>query len=167
MRSLNKNFYLKWSITLFLLFFAFFCFLKDRGYCDQYLYEEHLYQHYNGKSAWNARQGSGSQSGNTKQDWKDAYDYHHLQAVRTYTDAYNRIWWIPDMNLRQIGRDAWIAACSTAGGNTVNARLVIAFAAMLSSYGLHCLDEWDYINDKLNWSQYHFEQCSYYSNLIK
>lgn len=36
----------------------------------------------------------------------------------------------------------------------------------LSSYGLHCMDEWDYIQDKLTWAQHHFEQCEYYANLL-
>jgi hypothetical protein len=99
-------------------------------------------------------------------EWQELYDKHHFDAVRTYTDAYNKVWWIPDLTLRQLGRDAWVAACGTAGGSTLSGRLVIAFAAMLSSYGLRCLDEWDYIQDKLYWSNYHFEQCAIYAQKL-
>jgi hypothetical protein len=99
--------------------------------------------------------------------WGQEYDFHHCEAVRTYNDAYNRVWWLPDLSWRQLGRDAWVAACGTAGGSNPNARLVIAFATLLSSYGLHCLDEWEYIQDKLYWSKFHFEKCAYFANLLQ
>ena len=98
--------------------------------------------------------------------WQENYEFHMLEAKRTYTDAYNKVWWLPNLTWRQIGRDAWIAACGTAGGSTVCGRLVIAFSTMLSSYGLHCLDEWDYINDKLYWSEFHFRECEKYVKLL-
>ncbi len=99
--------------------------------------------------------------------WQQEYDFHHCEGVRTYNDAYNRVWYLPDLSWRQLGRDAWVAACGTAGGSNPSARLVIAFSTLLSQYGLHCLDEWEYIQDKLYWSRYHFEQCIYYANQLQ
>ncbi len=101
-----------------------------------------------------------------QKEWQEAYDSHHFEAVRTYQDAYNRVWFLPNLTLRQIGRDCWVSACAMASTKTPNAALVVAFSTLLSQYGLHCLDEWDYINDKLTWSQYHFEQCAIYSAKI-
>lgn len=108
----------------------------------------------------------GKGNANQRQQWQDEYDNHHFNAVRTYNDAYNRVWWLPNLTMRQLGRDAWIAACATAGTKTVCSALVVAFSTMLSQYGLHCLDEWDYIEDKLYWSDYHFKQCAYYAKLL-
>lgn len=101
-----------------------------------------------------------------RQEWQDEYDQHHYDAVRTYNDAYNRIWWLPDLTLRQLGRDAWVSACAMAGTKTVSQALVMAFATMLSQYGLHCMDEWDYIQDKLYWSNYHFDECVRLASLL-
>ncbi len=102
-----------------------------------------------------------------RKEWQESYDHHHYDAVRTYNDAYNRIWWLPDLTLRQLGRDAWVAACVIASTKTPGQALVAAFTTMLSQYGLHCLDEWDYIQDKLYWSHYHFKECAFYANLLQ
>ena len=103
---------------------------------------------------------------NQRAQWQEAYDNHHFNAVRTYNDAYNRVWFLPNLTMRQLGRDAWVAACAMAGTKTPGQALAMAFATMISQYGLHCLDEYDYIQDKLYWANYHFEQCAYYANLL-
>lgn len=103
---------------------------------------------------------------NQREQWQEAYDNHHFNAVRTYNDAYNRVWFLPNLTMRQLGRDAWVAACAMAGTKTPGQALVMAFATMLSQYGLHCLDEWDYIQDKLYWAEFHFKECVYYANLL-
>ena len=101
-----------------------------------------------------------------RQQWQEAYDMHHFNAVRTYTDAYNKVWWLPNLTWRQIGRDCWVSACSMASTKTPTQALVVAFSTLLSQYGLHCLDEWDYIQDKLYWSEYHFKECVYYASML-
>lgn len=53
-----------------------------------------------------------------RKEWQDAYDNHHFHAIRTYQDAYNRVWWLPNLTWRQIGRDAWVAACAMASTKT-------------------------------------------------
>ncbi len=167
----NKNVYLKWGITLIFALVGLFCMLKSYGYCEEYripIHQEYLFKNLECRGNWQAKPGRGNAapSANQRQQWQDAYDDHHFNAVRTYNDAYNRVWYLPDLTWRQIGRDAWVAACGTAGGNTVCGRLVIAFSTMLSNYGLHCLDEWEYIQDKLYWSNYHFEKCAEYANKL-
>jgi len=124
-------------------------------------------QSYECRSNWQAKPGrSAPPSASQRQKWQDEYDMHHFNGVRTYNDAYNRIWFLPNLTLRQLGRDAWVSACAMAGTKTPGQALVMAFATMLSQYGLHCLDEWDYIADKLYWSEYHFGQCAHYASLL-
>jgi hypothetical protein len=154
-----KNRWLKWVIVLVLFLVGLFCFMKEYGYAESVpLDQEFYYQVYTGKNKGVIR--------NERAEWQEAYDNHHFNAVRTYTDAYNRVWWLPNLTWRQIGRDAWVAACATAGTSTPTSALVVAFAAMLSQYGCHCLDEWDYIQEKLSWSEYHFGRCAYYASLL-
>jgi len=166
MKNWNQNKLLKWALVFVFLAFALFTFLKDRGYCEEFECEYKL-QSYECRSNWQAKPGRNSPpSASQRQKWQEEYDMHHFNAVRTYNDAYNRVWFLPNLTMRQLGRDAWVSACAMAGTKTPGQALVMAFATMLSQYGLHCLDEWDYITDKLYWSQYHFEQCQYYANLL-
>lgn len=102
-----------------------------------------------------------------RQKWQDAFDMHHFNAIRTYNDAKDCVWWLPNLTWRQWGRDAWVAACAMASTKTPCQALVVAFSTMLSQYGLHCADQWDYIEDKLYWSEYHFNECIKYAQLLQ
>jgi hypothetical protein len=144
---------------------------------DEYLYqfpesfelrETDLITRYEFRSNWQAKPGRPKNITQSQlQQWQEAYDDHHFHAVRTYTDAYNRVWFLPDLTWRQIGRDCWITACALAATRTPSTALVVAFTTLLSQYGLHCLDEWDYIQEKLKWSQHHFDQCAIYANMLQ
>ncbi len=101
-----------------------------------------------------------------RQKWKEAFDMHNFNAIRTYNDAKDCVWWLPNLTWRQWGRDAWIAACAMASTKNPCAALTVAFTTMLSQYGLHCADQWDYIEDKLYWSEYHFNECVKYSKFL-
>lgn len=102
-----------------------------------------------------------------KKEWQESYDFHLLHAKRTYEDAKNRVWWLPEISWRQRGREAWVAAFSTVGAQTVQLKLIVAISSLLCQYGLDCLDEWEYIEDKLNWSKYHLEQCAIYAQKLQ
>lgn len=175
----NRDRCLKWLIFLALFLFGLFCFMKEYGYCEEIeqqdyynvpVEEECLYQYYQPQVEINyflqKRMNYQPPTRNQKQQWQEAYDNHHFHAVRTYNDAYNRVWWLPNLTWRQLGRDAWVAACSMASTKTPTSALVVAFSTMLSQYGLHCLDEWDYIEEKLYWSKFHFDECAKYASLI-
>ena len=120
----------KWIIFLFLFLFGLFCYMKDYGYCSECSYnfhqsipveEEYLYKDYHSRVPWGIKpQASLSQ----KQEWQEAYDNHHFNAVRTYNDAYNRLWWLPNLTWRQIGRDCWVSACAVASTKTASTALV-------------------------------------------
>lgn len=163
------GFFVKWGLFLILFLIGFFCYMKDYGYCDQYhipLQEEYLYQNCDCRVPWQARPNRPLPDRSQRQKWQDAYDDHHFNAVRTYTDAYNKIWWLPNLTWRQIGRDCWVSACGLAATNSPTQALIVCFSTLLSQYGLHCLDEWDYIEEKLSWSKYHFDQCVHYAGLL-
>lgn len=144
--------------------------------------EEYLFQHPNTpchaksmmlqshecRSNWQSKPGRSSPpSASQRQKWQDAFDMHSFNAIRTYNDAYDRVWWLPNLTWRQWGRDAWVAACAMASTKTPCAALVVAFSTMLSQYGLHCADEWEYIENKLYWSEYHFNECIKYAQLLQ
>lgn len=161
---------IRFLVPALLLIWGAFCFMKSYGYCNEYSYKSHeyLFQHYEARNHWNAEniKQNINKRDNDRKSAQEAYDYHHYQAVRCYQDAYERVWWLPDLSWRKLGRDAWVAACASSGGSDPKKALVIAFMTFLSQYGLHCLDEWDYIQDKLAWSKYHFDECANYASRI-
>jgi hypothetical protein len=152
-------------------------FFKDRVPLD----EEYLYQYYENplaksvsfpmyecRSNWQAKPGRNSPpAASQRQKWQDAFDMHSFNAIRTYNDAKDCVWYLPNLTWRQWGRDAWVAACAMASTKTPCQALVVAFSTMLSQYGLHCADQWDYIADKLYWSEYHFNECIKYAQLLQ
>jgi hypothetical protein len=157
--------FLKWLIFLFLFFLGLFCYMKDYGYCADCRIphtQEYLFERYEAKSSW-VKPKINKDYEIEMIVWQEEYEFHMFHAKRTFEDAKNRIWWLPDLTWRQIGRDAWISACAMATTKSPGPALVVAVSTMLSSYGLHCLDEWDYIQEKLAWSKYHFEQCDIYA----
>jgi len=174
--------WLKWLIFFTLFFFGLFCFMKDKGYCSELNYqnfslnddffkgrvpldEEYLYQfpNYECRTYYGKTPDSRAQ----RQKLQDAFDMHSFNAIRTYNDAKDCVWWLPNLTWRQWGRDAWVAACAMASTKTPCAALVVAFSTMLSQYGLHCADQWEYIEDKLYWSEYHFNECIKYAQLLQ
>lgn len=44
---------------------------------------------------------------------------------------------------------------------------IIMLMSMLTKYGLDCLDEWNAINTKLRWSEYHYEMQEFYKEVLK
>lgn len=194
----KKSKALKWAIFFVLFFFGLFCFMKDRGYCDEVtatsleefedflkdrvpVEDEYLYQYpsepciaksiklpsYECRNNWKPTPIQTTPSPSQRQKWQDAFDMHSFNAIRTYNDAKDCVWWLPNLTWRQWGRDAWVAACAMASTKTPCQALVVAFSTMLSQYGLHCADQWDYIEDKLYWSEYHFNECIKYAQLLQ
>jgi len=166
LRELNNNKKLNWGITIVLIIITGLWVLMTRAEACEPMTEMEIYEQCCKRSNWGGRPNT-AYNRNQKQKWQEAYDDHHFHAVRTYRNAYNSVWYLPDISMRQLARDAWVAACSTVGGSTVGLKLVCAFSSMLSNYGLHCLDEWDYIEEQLEWSKFHFEKCQYYASMIQ
>jgi hypothetical protein len=160
---------IKIAIPTILFLWGSFCFLKSYGYCYEssiVWHEECLFESYEAKAS-NWPNGRGNPiSKQQKAAWQEEYDNHMFHAKRCYEDAKNRVWCLPDVSWRERGKQAWIAAFSCVGVPTIQLKLLVAVSSMLMQYGLDCLDEWEYIEEKLNWSQYHLEQCERLAKLL-
>lgn len=93
-------------------------------------------------------------------------NFHEANGKRTYEDAKARCWYLPDMTDRKNARTCFTMLVHTFGGTTPMSKVVIAILAALDSYGIACLDEWDYIENKLNWSKYHYEMKEFYEMIL-
>jgi hypothetical protein len=98
---------------------------------------------------------------------KDEYDFHMYHAIRTYKEAKEKCWWLPNISDRDRARMAWTTAVSMAVAPTPQLRIVVAVTQLLIQYGLDCIDEWHYIEEKLYWSEYHFRECEKWAAKLK
>ena len=102
-----------------------------------------------------------------KKLFSEKYQFHIVNAERTYNDAKDRSWWLPDIDDRQIARTCFNTIGALALPGTPQSRIVAGLISLMINYGLDCISEWEYINNKLYWSQYHYEMAEFYANAIK
>ena len=101
-----------------------------------------------------------------KEKYKEQYDFHLFNGIRTYEDAKSKCWYLPNINDREKAKYCFTSAIATIGSSSPTAKLVVAISSLLTQYGIDCLSEWEYIENKLYWSNYHFEMCDHYYQLI-
>ena len=101
-----------------------------------------------------------------KRRWQEEYEFHMFHAKRTYEDAKLHCWYLPNVTDREKSRYCFNSAISTIGSSTPTGKLVTAIVSLMLQYGLDCMDEWEYIQNKLYWSEYHFDLCEHYQNMI-
>lgn len=157
--------YLKMAIPLILLAWASYYLLIAYGYANEFSIppeQEYRFEHYEARTKYTDNR---SQSVN-RAKLQEEYDFHHFNAIRCYQDAYNRAWYLPDITVRQRFKEAWIAAFTTVGVQTAQLKLVVAISSFVMQYGLDCFDEYHYIQDKLNWSEYHFRECEKIAKML-
>lgn len=181
-------------IQAILVLYGAYCMAKSFGYSDEHVPLENEYMYQFSSTEWinpylikwqaptnpdwknpytqqnpdwiNPLTTTPNASAKQKAKWQKEFEFHHFQAKRTYDDAYNKSWYLPDLNWRQRAREAWIAAFSMVGVQTPSLKLVVVISSLLMQYGLDCMNEWEYIQEKLAWSEYHFKECEKYAQLL-
>lgn len=98
--------------------------------------------------------------------WVSEYNFHLENGKRTFKDAQDRCAYLPNTDDRTKAKYCFTSAISLVGSSTPGTKLVAAVTTFLVQYGIDCMDEWHYINNKLNWSKYHFEMCDFYRDLL-
>ena len=93
-------------------------------------------------------------------------DFHRENAIRTYENARKKCMWLPKKTDRDLAKNCFTAAAASIAASTPQSKVVAMIITMLTSYGLDVIDEWNYINDQLYWSEYHWEMFEFYSNVL-
>lgn len=101
-----------------------------------------------------------------KKEWRDELNMHRREGQRCYDEAQNKCWWLPDVGDRNRARECYQAFIASMGGASLTSKMVLSLLSLLGSYGLDCLEEWEYIEYKLNWAKYHFDLCDHYQNML-
>lgn len=91
---------------------------------------------------------------------------HQYDAERTWNNAKNKCWYLPNISNRNSAKNAFAAVMASFGGSTPMSKLVCSLIGLLTSYGLDCIDEWYYIEEQLQWCQYHCEMVEFYNGVM-
>lgn len=92
--------------------------------------------------------------------------FHKSNGIRTFNDAKDRCWYLPKLSHREKARYCFTNIGAVLSNSTPQSKIVATVVITLIQYGLDCTDEWNYIKNKLYWSQYHFEMMEFHQELI-
>jgi hypothetical protein len=105
-------------------------------------------------------------TGQERQYYHDKAEFHKKEGERCFQDAKDMCWYLPHIDDRTMARNCFTTAFSMVGSMTPQTRIVVLVGKLMMDYGLEALNEWDAINTKLYWAQYHFEMYDFYSDLV-
>ena len=148
-------------LALILIIIGLFFFV--RAHCDIPYQHEYYFQNYISRTQYSDRPTSTQR----KIKAQEEYEFHMFHAIRTYTEAKDKCWYLPNLSEREKARICWTTAISMFAAPTPQAKIVVCVTQLLIQYGLDCIDEWDYIKEKLVWSEYHFNECERYQRMLR
>jgi hypothetical protein len=93
-------------------------------------------------------------------------EFHKGESQRIYEEVKDRCWWLPTLDDRQKARRMFqliIPAVSACG---ITGKIVATGYTLFGQYGLDCLDEWDWIQNKWHWLEYHADQSEFYERYL-
>jgi hypothetical protein len=93
--------------------------------------------------------------------------FHLENGQRCFNDAQNICWWIPSYTDAEKAKICFTTVMSTVTAGTLVSKVVAAISALLLQVGCDCMDSWNELQNKLHWSQYHFEMYEFYDELLK
>lgn len=92
---------------------------------------------------------------------------HRANAERTWNNAKNKCWYLPNIDKRTASQNAFASVMASFGGTTPMSKLVCSLLALLTTYGIDCISEWHYIEEQLQWCQYHCEMVEFYLTVLE
>lgn len=168
---------------LFIVFFGIIFLFSNK------IHAEELGYSYDGKKSFSKLQGSflpdakkeiemlrifkaqgGFQFALSKKDrkfYQEKVKFHKENGEKAYRDAKKKCWWLPDTSDRDKAKYCFTTAISLIAPNNPKSKLMGAILTLLLQYGLDCMDEWNYIQNKLHLSEYHFEMMEFYQEVLQ
>jgi hypothetical protein len=96
----------------------------------------------------------------------DKIKFHEENAVRTFKDAKEKCWWLPEIDDRKKARYCFTTFMAGIVPGHPLSVCVNMILVLLGNYGIDCLAEWEYIQNKLYWAQYHYEMKEFYEECL-
>ncbi len=97
----------------------------------------------------------------------DKIKFHKKEAKRIYDEVKDKVWWMPELDDRQKARRIFNLVAPVIAASGVNGKVVGTISAALIQYGFDCMDEWNWIQYKMHWMEYHAEQADFYERYLQ
>lgn len=143
--------------TAFLLMCAILFLFKSEAHANA-TWDRYVYDYYN--LDFNAL------SDNERKLCVQQMDKCERMGKYHYNLAKDRSWWLPNISDRDKARHCFTGAVANLATFTPQSKIIAAIAWFMTSYGLACLDEWNYINDNLMQSQAWWESYEFYKSAL-
>lgn len=154
----------RWWYYVLLFFSTWIVFWLTSGPVNAY---EHVYTNRARiEIAWLLNQPYIALSAKTRAQYAANAEYHTNKAYEDYIAAKDKCWWLPDLRKRDLVRRGWLTLMAGIYPATPLYRVIASIIAMLTQYGVDCMDEWDAINDLLESAQYNSEMAKVYQDLL-
>jgi hypothetical protein len=101
-----------------------------------------------------------------KRFYRDKVKFHKENAERCYNDAKDRCFLIPDFDDRRNAEFCLVTAGTLLLANDPRSKIIAITIDLLIYYGLNMIDEWNYIQNKLHWAEYHMEMMEFYQSVL-
>lgn len=98
--------------------------------------------------------------------YEDKLIFHRENAIRTYNEANERCRFLPKVDDRKKAEYCFNSAIAMIAPATPMSKVVIGLISLLGQYGIDCLKEWHYIDNKLFWCHYHYDMMEFYEELL-
>lgn len=102
-----------------------------------------------------------------RQAWQEKYDFHLKNGIRCYNEAKDKAWYLPNLTDREKARYCYTSLSAVTLCTSACSACAAAIITLFTQYGLDAIDQYHYIENKLNWSRYHFDMCDHYHALMK
>lgn len=93
-------------------------------------------------------------------------EFHKGESQRIYDEVKNRCWWLPKLDERQKARRMFELIVPVVAASGLHGKILATMYVMFGQYGLDCMDEWDWIETKFHWLEYHVDQAEFYERYL-
>lgn len=101
-----------------------------------------------------------------REDYLVKMKHHRQEGERCYQEAKDRCWYLPNIDTRKQAQHCIIQAGILAVPADPRSKIIAAIVNSLVQYGIECCEEWEYINNKFYWAQYHYEMAEFYEHIL-
>lgn len=98
--------------------------------------------------------------------YKKKIQFHSENGDRCYKDAKNKCAWLPNFDDRNNAKFCLATAGTLISPVDPISKLILITIEVFVYYGMNVIDEWDYIQNKLNWAHYHYDMMEFYQQVI-
>lgn len=103
----------------------------------------------------------------TIEECVEKIEFHRQEAMRIFEEVKDRVWWMPNLTDREKARrmfNSIIPAILAQGG--VTGKIAAVGLTLFGQYGIDCMDEYDWIENKWYWCTYHAEMADFYESCL-